>query len=42
MRYMCVQVLWAGGKIEWIWMPWGKKSLDDIRKRNGVILGYHE
>jgi hypothetical protein len=42
MRYMCVQVLWSGGKIEWIWLPWGKKSLDDIRNRGGAILGYHE
>jgi hypothetical protein len=42
MRYMCVHLLLAGGKTEWRWVPWGKRTLDDLRRQGYVIIGYHE
>lgn len=41
MRYIWVQLLLSGGKIEWRCIPWGKKHLDAARK-DGVIIGYSE
>jgi hypothetical protein len=37
MRHMWVQLLKPGGVIEWRHMPWGKRSLDILR-REGTIL----
>jgi hypothetical protein len=41
MRFIQVQLLLPGGRIEWRTIPWGKKHLDVIRKE-GVIIGYRE
>jgi hypothetical protein len=42
MRYMCVHLLLPGGKTEWCWVPWGRQSLENLRKQGYVIIGYHE
>lgn len=42
MRYMCVHLLLPGGKTVWEWVPWGKRSLDNLRKQGYIILGHHE
>jgi hypothetical protein len=42
MRYMNVHLLLPGGKTEWRIVPWGKHSLDNLRREGFVVIGYHE
>ena len=40
-RWICVQLLLPSGSTEWRVIPWGKQSLDTIRK-DGYILFHYE
>ena len=42
MRYMWVHLLRDGGSTEWRHVPWGKRSLDGLRKQGYTVIGYHE